>query len=108
LHEAQSKWNVEAFERDPMEVPRKRHFHPISDVVHLLKRVRYRMLKSPPMVVPFDRDSPELNLRNLQSVPHMREHLGTGSELNSKLDTPVERTPSGDRWLKQIVHKGSM
>jgi hypothetical protein len=38
----------------------------------------------------------------------MREYLGTGSELNSTLNSSVERTPNGDRWLKQIILKGSV
>jgi hypothetical protein len=46
--------------------------------------------------------------RQGEGVPHTREHLGTGSELNMKLGTTVERTPSGAGWLKQTVAKGSV
>jgi hypothetical protein len=51
LHETQNRWNVDCFEKDPMEMPHKQHYHPISDILHILKRVQHRMLKQPPMVV---------------------------------------------------------
>jgi hypothetical protein len=45
---------------------------------------------------------------DLQGVPHTRQHLGTENELNSEPDTTLQRTPSGDRWLKQTVLEGSV
>jgi hypothetical protein len=65
LHETQSKWNIDLFEQNPAETPDKRPYHPISDILHLLKRARYRMLKKLAMVVGLDINSPELNLERL-------------------------------------------
>jgi hypothetical protein len=56
---------MQLFEEKPWEIPSKRHYHPISDILHLLKRARYRMLKKPHMIIGLDTDSPELNLENL-------------------------------------------
>jgi hypothetical protein len=39
LHETQNHWNAECFEKDPMEMPHKQHYHAISDILHILKRV---------------------------------------------------------------------
>jgi hypothetical protein len=65
LHETQSELNTPLFEQKPAEIPEKRHYHPISDIFHLLKRARYRMLKKLAMVVGLDIDSIELNLERL-------------------------------------------
>jgi hypothetical protein len=65
LYEAQDHWNVDCFEKDSMEMPHKQHYHAILDILHILKRVRYRMLKQPPMVVGLRQDSPELFLGSL-------------------------------------------
>jgi hypothetical protein len=43
-----------------------------------------------------------------KGVPHTCQHFGTGNELNSEPDVTLQRTPSGDRWLKQIVPKGNV
>jgi hypothetical protein len=45
---------------------------------------------------------------DLQGVLHTRQHLGTGNELNSEPDIILQKTPSGDRWLKQTIPKGSV
>jgi hypothetical protein len=45
-----------------MEMHPKPPYHVISDILHILKRVRYQMLKQPPMVVGLREDSPELSL----------------------------------------------
>jgi hypothetical protein len=45
---------------------------------------------------------------DLQGVLHTRQHIGTGNELNNEPDATLQRTPSGDRWLKQTVLEGSV
>jgi hypothetical protein len=59
LHEDQFALNIKSFENNPTVMPEKQHYHPISDILHALKRARYRMLKNPPMAVGLDIDSPE-------------------------------------------------
>jgi hypothetical protein len=44
-----------------MEIPHKQQYHLISDILHILKRMQYRMLKQPPMVFGLQQDSPELS-----------------------------------------------
>jgi hypothetical protein len=46
-------------------MPHKRGYHQISNVLHLLKRAHYRMLKNPPVVISLGITSPELNLVRL-------------------------------------------
>jgi hypothetical protein len=65
LHERQHAWNLKQFEKDALLMPDKQHYHPISDILHALKRARYRMLKKPPMVVGLTTDSQELDLERL-------------------------------------------
>jgi hypothetical protein len=52
LHEAQSERNMAAFlDYGRWVIPLTQHFRPISDILHLLKRARYRMLKKIWMVL---------------------------------------------------------
>jgi hypothetical protein len=60
VHKMQARWSLELFITNPVEVPSKWHNRAISDLLHILKRARYRMLKEPPMVVGVETSSPEL------------------------------------------------
>jgi hypothetical protein len=62
LHENQLHLNLVFCVKNPLEMPHKRGRQSISDVLHLLKRAPYRMLKNPPMAIVLDVTSPELNL----------------------------------------------
>jgi hypothetical protein len=73
LHEEQLRLNLEIFRKKPWEIPLRQRYHPISDVLHLLKRARYRMLKRPSMVVGLDTSSAELNLECL--INSLRDDL---------------------------------
>jgi hypothetical protein len=59
LAEVQSTYNLRLFEEAPWMMPGKQHYFPIPDILHLLKRARYRMLKKTPMVVGLDISSAE-------------------------------------------------
>jgi hypothetical protein len=61
----QARWNLESFITNPVEMPSKRHYHALSDLLHILKRARYRMLKEPSIVVDLETSSPELSLSRL-------------------------------------------
>jgi hypothetical protein len=65
--------NFEFFRRSRKEIPLKQYYHAISDVLHLLKRVPYRMVKWPMMVIGRDARSPELSLQRL--VELLRDDL---------------------------------
>jgi hypothetical protein len=65
VHEMQARWNLKLFITNPVEMPSKRHYRELSDLLHILKRIRYRMLKEPPMVVGLEASSPELSLSRL-------------------------------------------
>jgi hypothetical protein len=67
LHKAQSERNMQTFVRFS-DVPRARHYHPISDILHILKRARYRMVKKVPMVVGLETDTAELRLERLIGI----------------------------------------
>jgi hypothetical protein len=56
---------MKAFIENPSAMPLKQRCRLLSDILHILKRARYRMLKSPAMVVGLDTSSPELNLERL-------------------------------------------
>jgi hypothetical protein len=54
-----------------MEMAHKQHYHAISGILHILKCVRYRMLKQPPIVVGLRQNPPELSLGSLiHFIPH--------------------------------------
>jgi hypothetical protein len=65
VHEMQACWNLELFITNPVEMASKRHYPVLSDLLHIMKRARYRMLKEQPMVVGLETSSPELSLRRL-------------------------------------------
>jgi hypothetical protein len=67
VHEIQGRQDVEAFERT-RKIPCTQKDRAISDVLHLLKRARYRMLKSPSMVVGISAETKELNLPELKRL----------------------------------------
>jgi hypothetical protein len=54
----QARWNLELFITNPVEMPSKWHYRALSNLLHILKRARYRMLKEPPMVVGLETSSP--------------------------------------------------
>jgi hypothetical protein len=73
LHETQTRWYVDYFEKDPMEMHHRQYYHAISDILHILKRARYRMLKQLPMVGDLRQDSPELSLGSF--IHSIRDNL---------------------------------
>jgi hypothetical protein len=67
-HEIQIQENLKRLRYYDLEESLYYRYRACSDVLHLLKRVRYRMLKSPPMVVGLEVTSPELNLGELKTL----------------------------------------
>jgi hypothetical protein len=61
----QARWNLELFIMNPAKMPNKRHYHALSDLLYILKHVRYCMLKEPPMVIGLETSSLELSLSRL-------------------------------------------
>jgi hypothetical protein len=61
----QARWNLELFIKNPVKMPSKRHYLTLSDLLHILKRARYYMLKDPRMVVGLETSFPELSLSRL-------------------------------------------
>jgi hypothetical protein len=56
-----------AFRRNH-DISMAQHFHAISDILHLLKRAQYRLLKKITMTLGFKTDTPELNPEKLIEV----------------------------------------
>jgi hypothetical protein len=50
------------------DVPLLQKFRPISDILHILKRARYWMLKNPPMVIGMDPTAPALDVQVLRDL----------------------------------------
>jgi hypothetical protein len=65
VHEMQARWNLELFITNPVEMLSKWHYRALSDHLHILKRVWYRILKEPSMVAGLERSPPELSLSRL-------------------------------------------
>jgi hypothetical protein len=63
VHEIQGPQYGEAFDRTH-DIPCTQKYRAISDVLHLLKRARHRMFKSPSMVVGLSAQTEELTFPN--------------------------------------------
>jgi hypothetical protein len=67
IHEAQGKLNMVVFRRNH-DVSMAQHIGGLSDILHLLKRARYGMLKTIIMVVGLKTDTAQLNLERFIEV----------------------------------------
>jgi hypothetical protein len=65
FHEEQAARNLAFFRKNPTDIPLKRHYRAFSDILHLLKCGRCRMLKKIRMVVGLDNNLIELDLQCL-------------------------------------------
>jgi hypothetical protein len=68
FHEEQVRLNLVHFRKKPCDIPLKQRYRAISDILHILKRARYRMLKKTMMVIGLVTSSAELNLRRLTDL----------------------------------------
>jgi hypothetical protein len=67
VHNQQSEHNLREFEKT-FDTPCTRKYRAISDVMHMLKRARYRMLKTPPMAIGLNISDPTLELPALKML----------------------------------------
>jgi hypothetical protein len=65
--------SLEFFRKNPSDIPVTRRYCAISDILHLLKRAPYRMLKNIIMVIGITTDSGDLILQQL--IDLRRDHL---------------------------------
>jgi hypothetical protein len=65
FHKEQAAQDLSFFRKNPTIIPLKRHCPAFSEILHLLKCGRYRMLKKIRMVVCLDNNSIELDFQRL-------------------------------------------
>jgi hypothetical protein len=71
-HDRAHATNVKVF-KSTFNMPTTQRFRAVSDILHILKRARYWMLKNRPMVVGLDRTTPALDVQVLHEL--FRGHL---------------------------------